>query len=197
MGIPSHSVVPRLLPIVDGPLHLTPPLEVDGKLGCDISHLRAIALFQAFPHAAVHLHPLELPQPLGQHLAIERMVKPVAPADGPVRPLLQAGVLQEVVLLPERRTEGFDLGHRDVQPRRHRGGGKHVARHTGHFQDVLRLPLEPLEPFGNQQLRGLRQEGTTRREDRSLHWAPSCFTTPCSTRCSSRFTMNRALPSVW
>jgi hypothetical protein len=35
------------------------------------------------------------------------------------------------------------------------------------------------------------------REDRSRHWSPSCFTTPCSTQCSSRFTTNRALPSVW
>ena len=87
------------------------------------------------------------------------MLKPVAPAEGAVRPLVQAGVLQELVLLPERLTEGFDLGYRDVQPRRHRGGGKHVARHAGHFQDVLRVRGEPLEPFGNQQLQGVRQGG--------------------------------------
>ena len=128
-------------------------------MGCDLSQLRAIALRQAFPHAAVYLHPLESPQPLGQHLAIERMLKPVASTEGLVRPLVQASVLQEVVLLPERLTEGFDFGHGDVQPRRHRGGGKDVSGHTGDFQNVLRLPLEPLEPFGNQQLRGLRQVG--------------------------------------
>jgi hypothetical protein len=87
---------------------------VDSKLGCDLSYLRAIALLQAFPHAAVCLHPLEIPQPLGQHLAIEHMSKPVAPAEGPVRPLIQAHILQEVVLLPKCRAEGFDLGHRDV-----------------------------------------------------------------------------------
>ena len=74
------------------------------------------------------------------------MSKPVAPAEGPIRPLIQARVLQEIVLLPERLTEGFDLDHGDVQPRRHRGGSKYVSRHTGDFQDVLRLPLEPLEP---------------------------------------------------
>ena len=130
----------RLVQIRHCPVGSAPLQKMAGQLRGDRRRLRAIALLQALPHAAVDLHPLERPQPLGQHLAIERMVKPVAPADGPVRPLVQAGVLQEVVLLPERLTEGFDLGHRDVQPRRHRGGGKHVARHTGHFQDVLRRP---------------------------------------------------------
>src|SRR5262245_8109523 len=52
--------------------------KMAGQLRGNRRRLRAIALLQARPHATVHLHPLERSQPLGQHLAIERMLKPVA-----------------------------------------------------------------------------------------------------------------------
>jgi hypothetical protein len=75
--------------------------KMEGQLCGDRGRLRAIALRQALPYAAVHLHQRQLSQPGGQHLAIERMLKPVVPTDRPVRPLLQVRILQEGVLLSQ------------------------------------------------------------------------------------------------
>ena len=47
MGIPPRGIVPRLLPIVDGPRDLAAALEVDGQLGRDLPRLGAIARLQA------------------------------------------------------------------------------------------------------------------------------------------------------
>ena len=47
MGIAPGGIVPRLLPIVDGPRDLAPALEVDGELGRDLPRLGAIARLQA------------------------------------------------------------------------------------------------------------------------------------------------------
>src|SRR5262245_6022559 len=111
--------------------------KMEGKLCGDRRRLRSIALLQTFSNAAVNLYLPYLSQSLGQDLAIERMLKPVAPTEGPVRPLFQAGRLQKGVLMPERVTDSVDMGYGDLQPRRHRGGGKHVPHYTGDFQDAL------------------------------------------------------------
>ena len=113
-----EGLLSRLGQIPHRPLRHPPLPKMVRQLRGDGRRLRAIALRQALPHAPVHLQPLQRSHPHRQHLAIERMLKPVALTEGTVRPRLQAYVLQEVVLLPQRRTEAFDRGHGDVQPRR-------------------------------------------------------------------------------
>src|SRR5215471_4837115 len=98
MGIASRGVIPCLLPIVDSPLHLTPPLEVDGQAGGDLSHLRTIPRLQAPANAAVQFPAPGRPQPLVEHLPIQRMREPVAPTAGPIRPRPQAQVGEKVLL---------------------------------------------------------------------------------------------------
>ena len=76
------------------PLAKVPVHKMERQLRGNRGRLRSIALCrQALPYAAVNLHPLQLSQPCGQDLAIERMLKLVAPTEGPVRPLCQAGGL--------------------------------------------------------------------------------------------------------
>jgi hypothetical protein len=94
----KRSVMQGLLPLLvqrrHSPLGKAPAHKMERQLRGNRGRLRSIALCrQALPYAAVHLHSLQLSQSCGQYLAIECMLKPVAPTEGPVRPLCQAGGL--------------------------------------------------------------------------------------------------------
>src|SRR5215813_4224287 len=96
--MPPRGIVLRLLPVVDGLRRLTSTLEVDGQLGRDVSGPGAITRLQAQANAPVQLPSPHRPQPLVQHLPVERMGKLVAPTAGPIRPLSQSGVVEEPAL---------------------------------------------------------------------------------------------------
>src|SRR5262245_30427610 len=87
-GAKTHlDALPVLVQRRPGPVGEAPGHKMERQRCGHRRRLRAIALRQALPHAAVHLHPLQLSQPCSQDLAIERMLKPVAPTEGPVWPL--------------------------------------------------------------------------------------------------------------
>ena len=159
MGIAPGGIVPHLLPIVDGPRDLAAALEVDGQLGRDLPCLCAIAHLQAQANAPVQVPAPRRPQPLVQHLPVQRMRKSVAPTAGPIRPLPQADVVEELVLRRQPFTRRFDVLHRALGPRRHRRHCKSFARHTGRLQHPPPLGREVLQAPDQQLPQSLRQTG--------------------------------------
>ena len=143
--IPPGGIVPRLLPIVNGPSRLAPALEVHGELGGYLPRLGPIAVLQPQADAPVQVHPSRRPQLLVQHPWVEGMLKLVAPRPGRIRPLRHPAVIDEVVLCHQPFTLHLDLMRRALQTSRHRGRGKGLPDHTGDLQHLPRLQREGLD----------------------------------------------------
>ena len=131
IGIAPGGSVSRLLEIVHGSLHLAAALEVERELGGDLARLGAIAFLQPCPNAPVELDAPHRAQALIQHLAVERMLKAVAPTAGAIRPHRPPGIVEEVTLRRHRLTLRFDRLHGALDPGRHRRHCKLLAHHTG------------------------------------------------------------------
>ena len=145
MGIAPGGIVPHLLPIRDGPLHLAPALEVDGQLGCDFPGARAIARLQPCPNAPVELRTAPGSDLFVEDLLVQDMLKPIAPAPHPIRPRCQPGVLDHVVLRRQRFTPGLDLLHGALGARRHHGHLKRLTHHARGLQYLPHLRWEGLD----------------------------------------------------
>ena len=143
MAPPGH--LPRLLPIVHGPLDRAGALEVHGELGGDLARLGAIASLQPCPNAPVELDAPHGAQALIQHLAVERMLKAIAPPAGAIRPDRPPGIVEEVALRRQPVTHRLHVLDGALDPRRHRRHRKRLAHHTGRLQHPPGLGCEGLD----------------------------------------------------
>src|SRR5262249_841013 len=137
---------------------------------------------------------------LVEHLLIQRMPKPIAPAAGAIRPDRQSGVHDEVLLRRQPVTDRLDVGHGPLGPRGHRHHRKVFAHHTRRFDYLLHLPSPPPVPRPPPRRGNIphnpRAPPPAAAPCRHVHCPPWRPSSPCCTRCSTRCTMNSALPSV-
>jgi hypothetical protein len=114
------GILPRLLPIVHGPLDRAGPLEVDGEQGRNLPHPRGISHLQSRANVLVQLHPPRRPYLLIQDLLVQGMLKAVAAPAGAIRPDRPPGVVEEVPLCRQGFTHRRHVLHGVLDPRRHR-----------------------------------------------------------------------------
>jgi len=134
---PCQGIRRRLLQIRHGPLGVSPARKMHGE-GCRVlADPGAIARRFAAPNAPMQARPMPRPEPLIHHLLIQCMAKPIAPTHGPIRPLYQAPVFQELPLPRQPLTHHLHGVRGHLHPRRYTGHRKLHARYTPPLQYLL------------------------------------------------------------
>ena len=127
---PRQGIRRRLLQIRHGPLGVPPARKVHGEGRRVLADPSAIARRFAAPNAPMQARPVPRPEPLIHHLLIQRMAKPIAPTHGPIRPLHQAPVFQELPLPRQPLTHHLHGVRSHLHPRRYTGHRELRTRYT-------------------------------------------------------------------
>jgi hypothetical protein len=106
---------------------------------CQVTGLRAEALFQAYPNQRMPAGLASRWDTLIQDVLIESMAKAKTRGDRAIRPFSAATRLEELLVVRQRRALGLYLSVGALEARRDRCGRKLDASHTSGFEQRLRL----------------------------------------------------------